>query len=279
MPSTTGKSLDELKQMRKDLMSQGKQLSTSKSLGKVEQAIKVANPSGYSAGQVSSAQQNLKLINEPTVSGMPGAVASPTSTGPSDLSLLEKQLSDKQAALVKATSNTNDNPWYSEATRVGKLAKLNNIAQLEIGNIQNALSQKKQDVQQAFSNQMAMQQFALQQQQANRATTTATATKSSSTGGGTGGGTSTGLKITDSGVAKALTFVKKQDNILGGTADSKLSAAEIAAAVKELSESIGNPTLAAQLVYEAMHRYGYDEWIASSVPNVSAGGGGGGRSW
>ena len=144
MPSTTGKSLDELKQMRKDLMSQGKQLSTSKSLGKVEQAIKVANPSGYSAGQVSSAQQNLKLINEPTVSGMPGAVASPTSTGPSDLSLLEKQLSDKQAALVKATSNTNDNPWYSEATRTDKLAKLNDIAQLEISNIQNALALRKE---------------------------------------------------------------------------------------------------------------------------------------
>ena len=289
MSTTTGVSLEELKRQRAALIAQGKELSTSKELGKIEQAIKVLQPDKYDAAQVASAQQNLKLINEPVVSGPGGATMPGTSSSASsgsggggsnaEVSALEKQLLDKQTALDVATKNLNDNPWYSEATRVGKLAKLNNIAQLEIGNIQNALSQKKQDVQQAFSNQMAMQQFALQQQQANRATTTATATKSSSTGGGTGGGTSTGLKITDSGVAKALTFVKKQDNILGGTADSKLSAAEIAAAVKELSESIGNPTLAAQLVYEAMHRYGYDEWIASSVPNVSAGGGGGGRSW
>ena len=281
MSTTTGVSLEELKRQRAALIAQGKELSTSKELGKIEQAIKVLQPDKYDAAQVASAQQNLKLINEPVVSGPGGATMPGTSSGASSgVSALEKQLLDKQTALDVATKNLNDNPWYSEATRVGKLAKLNNIAQLEIGNIQNALSQKKQDVQQAFSNQMATQQFsALQQQQANRATTTATATKSSSTGGGTGGGTSTGLKITDSGVAKALTFVKKQDNILGGTADSKLSAAEIAAAVKELSESIGNPTLAAQLVYEAMHRYGYDEWIASSVPNVSAGGGGGGRSW
>jgi len=145
MPSTTGKSLDELKQMRKDLMSQGQQLSTSKSLGKIEQAIKVANPSGYSADQVSSAQQNLKLINEPTVSGM-GTVAN-SATPTSDASNLEKLLADKQDALVKATSNVNDNPWYSEATRVDKLAKLNNIAQLEISNIQSQVAQKKQDEQ------------------------------------------------------------------------------------------------------------------------------------
>ena len=71
MPTTTGKSLAELQQMRSDMMAQGKQLSTSKSLGKVEQAIKVLNPTNYSAEQVASAQHNLKLINEPTVSGVP----------------------------------------------------------------------------------------------------------------------------------------------------------------------------------------------------------------
>jgi len=139
---TKGKSLEELKAKRAELMAQGKELSTSKSLGKIEQAIKVANPSGYSPDQVSSAQQNLKLINEPVVSGVGGTGL--TSTTDSGLSALEKQLSDKQAALTKATSNVNDNPWYSEATRVGKLAKLNNIAQLEISNIQNALALRKE---------------------------------------------------------------------------------------------------------------------------------------
>jgi len=175
MSTTTGVSLEELKRQRAALIAQGKELSTSKELGKIEQAIKVLQPDKYDAAQVASAQQNLKLINEPVVSGPGGATMPGTSSGASsgsggggsnaEVSALEKQLLDKQTALDVATKNLNDNPWYSEATRVGKLAKLNNIAQLEIGNIQNALSQKKQDFQQAFSNQMATQQFSAQQQQ------------------------------------------------------------------------------------------------------------------
>ena len=139
MPSTTGLSLEQLQAKRKELMAQGKELSTSKELGKIENAIKVLNPSKYDDKQVASAQLSLKSSTQAPTTGVGTSVGGD----------LEKLLADKQAALVKATQNINDNPWYSEATRVGKLAKLNNIAQLEISNIQNQLAQKKQDVENA----------------------------------------------------------------------------------------------------------------------------------
>jgi len=248
MPKTTGLSLEELKAKRKELMSQGKELSTSKDLGKIEQAIKVANPGGYSADQVNSASANLKLINEPTVSGVGGTTttgATPTTT--SDISLLEKQLSDKQAALTKATGNVNDNPWYSEATRTGKLAKLNNIAQLEIGNIQNAITQKKQDTQNAFNNNLATQKLALDVQTANKPAK---------------GTTPKEVVAKGADVASTLPLLEKYDNIVGGnnTPDNLLSTDEIAQMKAELLKTYGDTDYVDQLVFQAMNTYHYNIW-------------------
>jgi hypothetical protein len=138
MSTTTGVSLEELKTKRSALKASGKSLSTSKEMGKIEDAIKVLQPNKYNSGQITQAKAKLASSTQP------GTTASST-----DLSALEQQLASKQDALVKATGNINDNPWYSEATRVGKLAKLNNIAQLEISNLNTQLAQKKQDIENA----------------------------------------------------------------------------------------------------------------------------------
>ena len=275
MSKTTGLSLDELKAKRKDLMSQGKELSTSKELGKIEQAIKIASPSGYSKEQVSSAQQNLKLINQPIVSGSTGTAMSGTTpsglkpTTTSEVSALEKQLSDKQAALIKATQNVNDNPWYSEATRVGKLAKLNNIAQLEISNINAQLAQKKQDeatARKAITDVESAKLARLRTvtDDAGNVTVYDMVTgKVTSTIKGVGKAEKpdkTTPKVTDKDVANALTFVKEQDAIKDGSLDKLLSSDEIRSAVDNLAEQVGNYDLAKQLVLEAMNRFGYSEW-------------------
>ena len=249
MSTTTGKSLEELKQMRADLMAQGKELSTSKSLGKIEQAIKVANPSNYGADQVASASANLKLINEPIVSGMQGETGTGLNpTGTSDISLLEKQLSDKQSALTKATGNVNDNPWYSEATRVGKLAKLNNIAQLEIGNIQSQIAQQKKDAQDTFNNNIATQKLALDVQTANKPAKT------------TGTDTTKETKFTSTDKSSAYTLIKAADTANVSNPDKLLSPQEIQSVTDALMEKYGDIDFVSKLIEEVSKINGYSQW-------------------
>jgi hypothetical protein len=194
MPSTTGKSLEELKAMRKALTDQGKELSTSKELGKIEQAIKVLQPNKYDAKQVESAKANLKLINEPTVpasdGGIPGVDTS-TDTGsnlgfntsgasgvPASIDLnkmyenamkdvaitsLEKELADKNTAYSTATTSINDNPYYSEGTRTGHIAKLNTTYQIDKQNLTDQIAQKKADVQTKLN--IATQQYNINNQE------------------------------------------------------------------------------------------------------------------
>ncbi len=69
MPSTTGKSLAELKQMKSDLEAKGKEASNSKSLGKVIDAIKVLEPEKYGTKTVAAAQAKLDAAAIPTGQG------------------------------------------------------------------------------------------------------------------------------------------------------------------------------------------------------------------
>lgn len=56
------------------------------------------------------------------------------------------QVAVRQAALAKAQSNINDNPFYSEATRVGKSASLSAKANADIGVLQNQATLAQQKV-------------------------------------------------------------------------------------------------------------------------------------
>jgi hypothetical protein len=181
MSTTTGLSLEQLKTKRKALMDQGKELSTSKELGKIEQAIKVLNPSKYSAEQVSSAKKNLSLINKPTSgsTAVPGGTnLMPGGTGSSGVDLnkiyesalsdagtskLESELNAKKTARDRALADINDNPFYTEATRVGKVAKLDEKANNEINTLQAQVDQAKADAQVKVN--IATQQYNINSQE------------------------------------------------------------------------------------------------------------------
>lgn len=53
---------------------------------------------------------------------------------------LQGQVTQRQQALDTATKNINDNPFYAEATRVGKVAQLNNDAQNDMKTLNDQLT-------------------------------------------------------------------------------------------------------------------------------------------
>jgi len=147
MSTVANLTLEEAKAKVEKLKVAGKNESTSKEVGKLVNYIKTQEPEKYGASQVSSAQKALKF------STAAGAVDSLGYVSP-EISTLEKQLADRQKAIITATGNINDNPFYSEATRVGKLAKLQEQSQQDVTNLTNQLAQKRAD-----------QRFAIQQGQ------------------------------------------------------------------------------------------------------------------
>lgn len=144
MAGTSGKTLSQLKAERAKLISQGKTLSTSKELGKIENAIKVLEPNKYDAKQVASAK---KALASSTKSGGSSSFSSGSvdlnnifNTGEisgvnSRLAQLDTELAEKQRAKAEQASVINDNPFYSEATRVGKISKLDEKANADINNL------------------------------------------------------------------------------------------------------------------------------------------------
>jgi len=70
---------------------------------------------------------------------------------------LQSELETKKTALTTALTNINDNPFYSEATRTGRIAKLNEQAQREIGDLEDALNTRKADAQVKVN--IAMKQY------------------------------------------------------------------------------------------------------------------------
>lgn len=174
MASVSGMSAAQLQAEIDKLKAQGKTESTSKSLGKYVDALKVLSPTKYGSETVASAQSKLMGSTTPDTQAQLGIASPGGSTGGSGLgtgtgagapgsvnlnsiydtalkdggvSELEAELNAKKTALVAAQTNINDNPFYSEASRTGKLAKLDQTAQAEIANLENNISQKKADAQ------------------------------------------------------------------------------------------------------------------------------------
>lgn len=58
----------------------------------------------------------------------------------SGIDKLTAEISDKEKRLAAAESEINDNPWNSESTRVGRVAKLRETAGNEINNLKNDLN-------------------------------------------------------------------------------------------------------------------------------------------
>lgn len=186
-------SYDELTNFIKTATNAGYSISTSKELGKAEDLRKVLKPNKYDDKTVQSAkdklvtnttletQQNLGIAPV-TDTGIPGVSGSgvgfsgggtPTSidfnkmyeqaiTSP-DITNLEKEINDKKSALTAAMTEVNDNPYYSEATRTGHLAKLQATAQSELSNLTDQLAQKRADVQTKIN--IAKMQYDVTQQE------------------------------------------------------------------------------------------------------------------
>lgn len=78
------------------------------------------------------------------------------------ISTLEQQIANKQAAYTAQQAKINDNPFLSEASRVGRNQRLTSDFNANIANDQTALAQKKADVNTQLG--LATQQFSLDSQ-------------------------------------------------------------------------------------------------------------------
>lgn len=105
---------------------------------------------GYAAPNVPDLQGLYKTLNENT-----------------GISSLEQELADKADAYAKAQSKINDNPYLSEANRVGRIQKLSIDYNNDIKNTQDQLAMKKADVETQLN--LATKQFDINSQAARDA--------------------------------------------------------------------------------------------------------------
>ena len=80
-----------------------------------------------------------------------------------DILSLQKEIDTKKQGYNTAVTSINDNPFASEATRVGKIARLDNTAQREILTLEEKLAQRKADAQVKVN--VATQQYNINSQQ------------------------------------------------------------------------------------------------------------------
>lgn len=157
-----------------DMKARGKTESTSKSLAKAVIKLKQFSPSQFDleagggneailqrgvedptpeevAGMGTSTQSGLGFSSGMGASGMSGEVKLQQiyddAINTPEIQGLQTELTTKKEALTTALTGINDNPFYSEATRTGKIDKLNEQAQREIGDIEDQLNMRKADAQ------------------------------------------------------------------------------------------------------------------------------------
>lgn len=85
----------------------------------------------------------------------------------SGISGLEKELSDKTTAYNEAISKINDNPFLSEANRVGRIQKLSTDFNNSIANLKNDVATKKADIETQLN--IQTKQFDINSEQAQLA--------------------------------------------------------------------------------------------------------------
>lgn len=83
-------------------------------------------------------------INTPGTINLPDLYKNLSAT--SGIAELEADLSAKEKEYIEATGKINDNPFLSEATRVGRIAKLDELYQKRTAGIRNEIATKKADI-------------------------------------------------------------------------------------------------------------------------------------
>jgi hypothetical protein len=125
-------------------------------------ASELAKEFGVSIGGVSGALQGLTA--QPTIN-LPDLYKSIyESSGITDL---EKDLSAKEKEYTEARGRVNENPFLSEATRVGKIAKLEQLFNERTANLRSDIARKKADVETQLN--LQTKQFDINSQQAQQA--------------------------------------------------------------------------------------------------------------
>ena len=110
--------------------------------------------------------------------GVPGGVdfAQPTLNLPelfrslqesSGIGELEAELSNKEKAFIEATGAINDNPFLSEATRVGRIAKIDKLFQDRTANLRGDIATRKADIETQLN--LETKQFDINSQVAQQA--------------------------------------------------------------------------------------------------------------
>ena len=82
--------------------------------------------------------------------------------GSEEVTGLESEIQAKKTALTEALTNINDNPFYSEATRTGRIAKLEQQAGREIADLTDQLALKQADAQTKIN--IALKQYDINNQ-------------------------------------------------------------------------------------------------------------------
>ena len=85
----------------------------------------------------------------------------------SGISDLEKQYSDMESQFTETKGKINDNPFLSEATRVGRVAKLESLYNERTANIKNDIATKKADIETKLN--LETKQFDINSQAAKQA--------------------------------------------------------------------------------------------------------------
>ena len=115
-------------------------------------------------------------VNLGATTGIPGFSAQPSIDLPglykslydsSGVSDLEKDLSAKEKEYTEAKGRVNENPFLSEATRTGRIAKLEELFNERTANLRNDIARKKADVETSLN--LQMKQFDINSQQTQQA--------------------------------------------------------------------------------------------------------------
>jgi hypothetical protein len=177
----------------------GLSLSTSKELGKAQNLLKVLEPTKYGSKTVESAKTSLQTqssiptlqklgIEVPTwkqqqatptagagATGLSGGMTSgvgvtsgisseiPSYNISNERKTAEAEYNKLTTELEQAKANINDNPYFAEATRTGRIAKLNERATDKLTTLQNRVASLKADEQVAYN--VSMDRYKLQQDQ------------------------------------------------------------------------------------------------------------------
>jgi hypothetical protein len=218
-----------------------------------------------------------------------GTSANPFQTP--EIQTAQKEVDAITAQKNQALAEINDNPFYSEGTRGGKVNRLNDKFNNELALAQNRLTTAQTNAQNALANNReifktyvstgalagaseaelqqiskatgypigvikgAVNQIKLDQQSKLAKEAEKTAFNWN--------------KISDSVKGEALEAIIEQDDITGNAADMKLSTVEIQEAAKRVARKVGDLSLAMDIVLESMDINGYTEWFGNTSQPIS----------